>query len=58
MESKGRELITTNIYIPFLLNIILLLIFGAVYLWNYMEYPSVSLLTRNAKDIVKAASSK
>ena len=58
METKPRELLTTNIYIPLLLNIILLVLFGAVYLWNYTEYPPIELLTSNMKDIAKGALSK
>lgn len=55
MEPKPRKLLTTNIYIPLLVNILLIILLGTVLLWNYVVYPPLELITRNMKDVAKAA---
>ncbi len=52
--SPKRKLTTEIIYIPLVINIVILAVLGLIYIWNYQAGPPIPLLTTNFKDIVKA----
>ncbi len=51
--TTKRQITTDLLYIPLLLNGILILIFGAIYFYNYTDPAQASVLSSNFKATVK-----